>query len=113
MIIETLQNAALVAQPVSDSLQAGGVLDWVNNKTSEATTTLRVVITLVAAIVFIYNVVRSKLTLPSIIINGLGAALVLWLVTADGLGWFASRVNEETSAAVFTQLGQIPVPGLF
>lgn len=73
------------------------MLDWINNLTSEAMATLKVVATLVAAVIFLVSSAKGEWALARIIVSGVVAAVVVAIVWTIPV--MASKVQTELKSA--------------
>lgn len=59
---------------------AGGILDWVDAKSTQATTTIRGVSILLAIIFVVVAAVVSRMAMARVLIAGIAAGLFIWIV---------------------------------
>lgn len=75
----------------------GGILDWVDNKTSQATVTIRTFSVLLAIIFVIVAAVMSRMSMARVLIAGITAGLFVWIVF--NVTSLRDRVDNEINAS--------------
>jgi hypothetical protein len=74
------------------------MFDWINGLLSDGMSTLRLLVTLAAAVVFLVIAISSRFAVGRTLITGVLAGFVIWAVAGNGLGWFSERVGDETAS---------------
>lgn len=87
------------AQSIAPSMviAGDGILNWATTKNSQLMTFIRVLVTTVAMIFVIVQMIVSKMAIARVVVSGLTAALAVWMVwnvTSN-----ADRVNQEVNSA--------------
>lgn len=94
----TEASSSLLTDPVMTSVASGdGILDWVNTKSSQATTTVRTVAALLAIIFVIVAAVVSRMAMARVLIAGIAAGLFVWIVF--NVTDIKDRVDSEINAS--------------
>lgn len=75
-----------------------GIFDWINNLTADALGAIKGIVFVVALVVVIVVAAKTRFAIASTLMTFVVAGVVVWLVTLDGLGWFASRIDAETNS---------------
>lgn len=75
-----------------------GIFDWINNLTADALGAIKGLVFVIALVVVIVVAAKTRLAIASTLITTVVAGLVVWIVTFDGLSWFATRIDAETSS---------------
>ncbi len=88
--------------PLSILVTAGGIFDKANGLISNANSTLKAFVSLLAVVLLIFYV-GSKKTLSALVIGSIIAALVIWLVPFNGINTIAGWLNSDLNA-----LGTVP-----
>ncbi|MQA81812.1 MAG: hypothetical protein GEV10_25625 [Streptosporangiales bacterium] len=78
-----------------DMLVYGGVLDWLNTKIRDATTTIRALVTLACIGGLLYLMIKAKFQVKAVIVGLCVAALVFWAVGLDGYKSLAALFAPE------------------
>ena len=76
-----------------------GFFDWANGLIADFHVLIGSVAVVVALVLFVFAAVRSRGGIVAMLLAGLGAAFIVWLVTLDGLGFFSNAIRGETNAA--------------
>lgn len=105
----------LTADPVVLASSAGGILDWVDTKSTQATTTVRGVSILLAIIFVVVAAVVSRMAMARILIAGIAAGLFIWIVfnvtsIQDRVGNEIDAGAVTTTLAVSSSAGGGPAP---
>ena len=74
------------------------MFDWINGLLSDGMSTLRLLVTLAAAVVFLVTAISSRFAVGKTLITAILAGFVVWAVAMNGLGWFSERVGDETAS---------------
>lgn len=73
--------------------------DYLNSLFADWTETVKL-FTVLASITLIVTVaIITKLAWGKIIVSMIVAGAVLWAVNGNGLGWFSTKIDEETNAS--------------
>lgn len=90
----------VTADPALLTPSAGGILDWVDTKSTQATTTVRGVSILLAIIFVVVAAVVSRMAMARVIIAGIAAGLFIWIVF--NVTSIQDRVGNELEASAVT-----------
>ena len=80
----------------------GGILSWINDKSSDLSTTLVIVAGALAVLFAIWYVIKSGFRFPAIVMAALSAGFFLWVVNnADFVAnLFTNEIESAPSPAV-------------
>jgi hypothetical protein len=76
---------------------AGGISDTANSLISTWSTVIRGAAGLAALIIILVTAVKTRLAIASTLLSVVVAGFLLWAVTANGLGWFSTSINQEVN----------------
>lgn len=75
-----------------------GLSEFLNNLFSTWTGVVQAFAFLAAITLIVVTAIVTKLAWGKIIVSTLVAGFVVWAVTMNGLGWFSSSIDRETTA---------------
>lgn len=94
----TEAGTQLITDPtVISASSSGGILDWVDNKASQATNTIRGVTVLLAILFVVVAAVMSRMSMARVLIAGIAAGLFIWIVF--NVTSIQDRVDSEINAS--------------
>lgn len=73
--------------------------DYLNSLISDWTVVVKSFTVLAAIVVIVVVAIVTRLAWGRILVTMIVAGLVVWAVTGNGLGWFSSKVGEESNKA--------------
>ncbi|MGH3094711.1 MAG: hypothetical protein ACRDMV_01765 [Streptosporangiales bacterium] len=79
----------------SQMLVQAGILDWLNEKIRDATTTIKALVTLAIIGGLLYLMVKAKFQLKAVVVGLCVAGLVFWAVGLDGYKALANLFAPE------------------
>lgn len=102
--ILALTQEVSTALPLAD-IQAGGILDWVDAKNTQAQSTFRSLSVFIAIVFVVWQAISSKMAMARVIISGLAAGVfiyIVWNVTK-----LKDRVDEEIGSSAIDAIGSL------
>lgn len=101
-------SAIHIVQALPGQVRADGLSEWFNTAIANWTKVVQGGAALGAIVVFLVVAIKSRFAIATTLLTGILAGFVLWAITFNGLGWFATGIQGETSAQASTsqQYGQ-------
>lgn len=85
----------LIMQHTTDMVAYEGILDWLNGKIRDATTTIKALVTLACVAGVLYLVIKARFQFKAIVVGLCVAGLVFWAVGLDGYKSLANLFAPE------------------
>lgn len=98
----------LTTDPGVLASSTGGILDWVDDKSAQATNTIRNVVIVVALLMIAITAVVTKMAFAKLIATGLAAGFFIWLVF--NIDWVQNLVGNEIGAGEVVTTSTLAAP---
>lgn len=105
LILDVISTPHLLTAAAAGG-QAGGIFDWITTKNTQALTAIRAVAVTVAVLFIAWAAIRSKLSFVAILMAGITAGLMLWIVF--NVTDIQTRVGNEVNSASAITISQYP-----
>jgi hypothetical protein len=93
-------SAIHVVQALPGMVHADGLSDWANTLIANWTKVVQGGTALVAIVLFLWVSAKARFAVATTILTAVLAGFVIWGVTFNGLGFFASGIQGETQGQV-------------
>jgi len=84
---------------ISHGMVVASVSDTANTLIANWTGVIQGAAVLVAIVIVVVTAVKTRLAIASTTLSVVVAGILLWAVTADGLGWFSNSIDQEVTGS--------------